>query len=93
VKYVNDRKAAGEKAYEERAYEAIWQQWLTEPGQLRARMSFALSEIFVISNVAPDLDTYALASYMDMLNRNAFGNYRQLLEEVTLHPPWATTST
>ena len=86
VQYVNDRKAAGEKAYEGRAYEAIWQQWLTEPGQLRARMSFALSEIFVISNVAPDLDTYALASYMDMLNRNAFGNYRQLLEEVTLHP-------
>ena len=49
-------------------------------------MSFALSEIFVISNIAPDLDTYAMASYMDMLNRNAFGNYRQLLEDVTLHP-------
>ncbi len=86
VQYVNDRKAAGEKAHEERAYEAIWQQWLFEPGQLRARMAFALSEIFVISNIAPDLDTYAMASYMDMLNRNAFGNYRQLLEEVTLHP-------
>jgi uncharacterized protein (DUF1800 family) len=83
---VNLRKAAGEKAHEERAYEAIWQQWLFEPGQLRARMSFALSELFVISNIAPDLDTYAMASYMDMLNRNAFGNYRQLLEEVTLHP-------
>jgi endo-chitodextinase len=53
---------------------------------LRARMSFALSEIFVISNVAPDLDTYAMASYMDMLNKDAFGNYRQLLEDVTLHP-------
>ena len=86
VQYVNDRKAAGEKAHEERAYEAIWQQWLNEPGQLRARMSFALSEIFVISNIAPDLDTYAMASYMDMLNRNAFGNYRQLLEDVALHP-------
>src|SRR6185436_13634241 len=86
VQFVNDRKAAGERADEERAYEAIWQQWLFEPGQLRARMSFALSEIFVISNIAPDLDTYAMASYMDMLNRNAFGNYRQLLEEVTLHP-------
>jgi uncharacterized protein (DUF1800 family) len=86
VQYVNDRKAAGEKAHEERAYEAIWQQWLFEPAQLRARMSFALSEIFVISNIAPDLDTYAMASYMDMLNRNAFGNYRQLLEDVTLHP-------
>lgn len=86
VQYVNDRKAAGESVREERAYEAIWQQWLTEPGQLRARMSFALSEIFVISNIAPDLDTYAMASYMDMLNRNAFGNYRKLLEDVTLHP-------
>ncbi len=86
VQYVNDRVAAGEKPYEERAYEAIWQQWLFEPGQLRARMSFALSEIFVISNIAPDLETYAMASYMDMLNRNAFGNYRQLLEDVTLHP-------
>ncbi len=86
VQYVNDRKTAGEKAEEERAYEAIWQQWLTEPAQLRARMSFALSEIFVISNIAPDLDTYAMASYMDMLNRNAFGNYRQLLEDVALHP-------
>jgi endo-chitodextinase len=86
VQYVNDRKAAGERVAEERAYEAIWQQWLFEPGQLRARMAFALSEIFVISNVAPDLDTYAMASYMDVLNRDAFGNFRQLLEDVTLHP-------
>jgi uncharacterized protein (DUF1800 family) len=86
VQYVNDRKAAGEKPDEERAYEAIWQQWLFESGQLRARMAFALSEIVVISNIAPDLDTYAMASYMDMLNRNAFGNYRQLLEDVALHP-------
>jgi uncharacterized protein (DUF1800 family) len=86
VQYVQGRVAAGEKADEERAYEAIWQQWLTESGQLRARMAFALSEIVVISNIAPDLNTWAMASYMDLLNRNAFGNYRQLLEEVTLHP-------
>jgi len=86
VQYVNDRAGRGDKPAEERAYEAIWQQWLFEPGQLRARMAFALSEIFVISNIAPDLDVYAMTSYMDMLNRNAFGNYRQLLEDVTLHP-------
>ena len=85
VQYVNDRAGRGDPAREERAYEAIWQQWLNEPGQLRARMSFALSEIFVISNIAPDLNVYAMTSYMDMLNRNAFGNYRQLLEDVTLH--------
>jgi uncharacterized protein (DUF1800 family) len=74
------------KPIDEMAYEAIWQQWLYSPAQLRARMSFALSQIFVVSNVAPDLQPTAMASYMDMLNRNAFGNYRQLLEEVTLHP-------
>jgi uncharacterized protein (DUF1800 family) len=79
------RKSSG-KPDEVMAYEAFWQQWLYSPAQLRARVAFALSEIFVISNVAPDLDPRAMASYMDMLNRNAFGNYRKLLEDVTLHP-------
>jgi uncharacterized protein (DUF1800 family) len=74
------------KPVDEMAYEAVWQQWLYSPAQLRARMSFALSQIFVVSNIAPDLEPTAMASYMDMLNRNAFGNYRQLLEDVTLHP-------
>jgi uncharacterized protein (DUF1800 family) len=71
---------------EEMSYEAIWQQWLYGPDQLRARMAFALSQIMVISNVAPDIRPYAMSSYIDMLNKNAFGNYRQLLEDVTLHP-------
>ncbi len=71
---------------EEMSYEAIWQQWLYGADQLRARTAFALSQIMVISNVAPDIRPYAMSSYMDMLNKNAFGNYRQLLEDVTLHP-------
>ena len=71
---------------EENSYEAIWQQWLYGKDQLRARVAFALSQILVISNIAPDLNPLAMSSYMDMLNRNAFGNYRTLLEEVTLHP-------
>ena len=56
--------------------------------QLRQRVAFALSEIFVVSDANGGLSNqpYALASYNDMLARNAFGNYRQLLEEVTLHP-------
>jgi len=74
------------RATDEMSYEAVWQQWLFEDGQLRARVAFALSEIVVISNIAPDLRPYAMSSYMDMLNRNAFGNYRQLLKDVTLHP-------
>ncbi len=71
---------------EEMSYEAVWRQWLEGQDQLRGRMSWALLQIFVISNVAPDIRPLAMSSYMDMLNRNAFGNYRQLLEEVTLHP-------
>jgi uncharacterized protein (DUF1800 family) len=74
------------RANEEMSYEAIWQQWLGGTDQLRARVAFALSEIMVISNTAPDIRPYAMSSYMDMLNRNAFGNYRELLKSVTLHP-------
>ncbi len=80
------RSTEDNRPTDEMAYEAIWQQWLYSPGQLRARVAFALSQILVISNIAPDLNAWAMASYMDMLNRNAFGNYRKLLEDVTLHP-------
>ncbi|MEP7155658.1 MAG: DUF1800 family protein [Betaproteobacteria bacterium] len=71
---------------EEGSYEAIWQQWLLGPDELRARMTFALSEIMVISNIAPDLEPDAMSSYMDMLNTRAFGTYRDLLGAVALHP-------
>jgi uncharacterized protein (DUF1800 family) len=74
------------KPIDEMSYEAIWQQWLFGEDQLRARVAFALSQVFVVSNVAPDLTPEAMSSYMDMLNGQAFGTYRQLLEAVTLHP-------
>ena len=55
--------------------------------QLRQRVAFALSEIMVVSQLGVLGDQpYALASYYDVLARNAFGNYRDLIEEVTLHP-------
>lgn len=59
------------------------------PGDaLRQRVAFALSEIFVVSNKNGTLayQPWALASWYDMLATNAFGNYRDLLEDVTLHP-------
>ncbi|MBH9575543.1 DUF1800 domain-containing protein [Inhella proteolytica] len=71
---------------EEMSYEAVWQQWLQGEDPLRARMSWALLQIFVISNIAPDIRPAAMSSYMDLLNRHAFGNWRELLEAVTLHP-------
>ena len=56
--------------------------------QLRQRVAYALSQIMVISdldsNVANGGD--GSSSYYDMLARNALGNYRTLLMEVTRHP-------
>ncbi len=55
--------------------------------QLRQRVAFALSEILVVSQLGALGDApFALADYYDVLARNAFGNYRDLMEEVTLHP-------
>ncbi|MBK9608572.1 MAG: DUF1800 domain-containing protein [Betaproteobacteria bacterium] len=86
IDYLNAIRNGGDRVDEKHAYEAVWQQFLFNENQLRARVAFALSEIMVVSNIAPDQDTWALASWMDMLYRNAFGNYRTLLEDVTLHP-------
>jgi uncharacterized protein (DUF1800 family) len=60
----------------------------THSDQLRQRVAFALSEVMVVSerNATLALQPWALADYHDTLARNAFGNYRQLLEDVTLHP-------
>ncbi|HPF72874.1 MAG: DUF1800 family protein [Rhodanobacteraceae bacterium] len=60
----------------------------THDDQLRQRVAFALSEIMVVSdrNAALLFQPYALGSYYDMLAHDAFGNFRDLLEDVTLHP-------
>jgi Protein of unknown function (DUF1800)/PA14 domain len=68
-------------------FNSWWQNSITAPDQLRQRVAFALSEIFVVSENGV-LQNHAdeLSSYYDMLVDNAFGNYRALLENVTLHP-------
>lgn len=55
--------------------------------QLRQRVAFALSEIFVISKEGA-LITFpdSLTHYYDVLVNGAFGNFRDLLSNVTLHP-------
>lgn len=68
-------------------FNSWWQQSITAPDQLRQRVAFALSEIMVISeNGVLQNNASALASYYDILLDNAFGNYRSLLEAVTLTP-------
>ena len=60
---------------------------LRGPDQLRQRVAWALSQIMVVSQASTLTNLpHALADYYDMLARDAFGNYRKLLEDVTLHP-------
>ena len=69
-------------------YAAWWEISLTAPDQLRQRVAFALSEILVVSENDGQLQNrpMQLAAYYDLLLRNAFGNYRDLMQEVTLSP-------
>jgi uncharacterized protein (DUF1800 family) len=67
---------------------AWWKISVTAPDQLRQRVAFALSEIFVTSDVASQLAQQpdGLADYYDMLANDAFGNFRTMLNDVTLSP-------
>ena len=74
------------------ARQDIWFKHATRaPDQLRQRVAFALSEIMVVSQHSELLFMpFATADYYDMLSRGAFGDFRQLLEDVTLHPAMGT---
>lgn len=71
--------------------ESFWLGAATGEDQLRRRVAFALSELMVISEVGSALETQtrAFASYLDMLEAHAFGNFRDLLREVARHPAMA----
>ena len=57
------------------------------PDQLRQRVTYSLSQLFVVSRVT-DLGhrEKVFTDYWDTLGKNAFGNFRDLLGSVTLHP-------
>ena len=63
----------------------FFQNALTGSDQLRQRVAFALSQIFVVSGTEI-YEAYGMAAYQNMLLRNAFGNFRDLLQDVTLSP-------
>jgi uncharacterized protein (DUF1800 family) len=71
-----------------RVMDTFWKQAITGEDQLRQRVVFALSQIFVVSQVNADIRARprGLSSYLDMLGTHAFGNFRTLLEAVSLHP-------
>jgi uncharacterized protein (DUF1800 family) len=68
--------------------ERFWATSATAPDQLRKRVAFALHQKLVVSLADSNQSGHAraYANYLDILNRHAFGNYRTLLEEISLSP-------
>jgi uncharacterized protein (DUF1800 family) len=60
---------------------------LTGTDQLRQRVAFALSQIFVVSAQEATLNKGSwMTPYLQILDRDAFGNFRDLLNDITLNP-------
>ena len=66
----------------------IWSQLMTGGNTVRKRFALALSEFFVVSLNGINLAwrSPAIGAYWDILNEHAFGNFRQLIEDITLNP-------
>ena len=64
-----------------------WRWLISSPDTLRQRVTFALSEIIVIGVDGLDntggWKTFGGAAWLDMLDANAFGNLRTLLQQVS----------
>ena len=86
--YINAVSAAGLSLDDSYVMNTFWKEAATGQDQLRRRVAFALSQIFVISLQDATVSEFrrGVASYLDMLGRDSFGSYRTLLEDVTLHP-------
>ena len=65
----------------------IWNQLMTSPDAMRKRIALALSEIFVVSLSGLNVNwrSHVIAAWWDLLVANAFGNFRTLLDGVTLN--------
>ncbi len=80
---------AEEFRYSQRGMDnTLWRAFIGGTDALRQRVVLALSEICVVSVLGVDSAwrQFALANYLDILQTHAFGNYRQLLEALTLSP-------
>ena len=67
----------------------LWRKLIGSPDPLRQRTTLALSEIVVVSasNLAGlSFKAFAAGAFLDILEANAFGNYRTLLEQVSTSP-------
>jgi len=65
----------------------MWNQLMTGGNTVRKRAALALSEIFVVSATTVNgwWPSSSMGAYWDILMARAFGNYRDLLEEISLN--------
>ena len=64
-----------------------WNRAITAPDQVQQRVAYALSQIFVVSDIDMLRDhPPAITSYNDVLLRGVTGNFKDLLMDVALHP-------
>jgi uncharacterized protein (DUF1800 family) len=68
---------------------AFFQNTVNGPDQLRQRVAFILSQIWVVSQVSVH-PAYAFAPYWRIFRDHAFGNYRDIIKAVTLSPAMGT---
>ncbi|WP_343591191.1 DUF1800 domain-containing protein [Paracidovorax wautersii] len=83
--------AAPDTRYDNVSYPSdfmLWNQLFTERDAVRKRVALALSEILVVSTSGLEQPwrIFLASGYWDLLNQHAFGNFRALLEAVTLSP-------
>ena len=68
----------------------LWRRLMSNPDLVRQRVALALSEFFVCSAdkliTGMGYNQFAVGYYWDILESHAFGNFRDLLEAVTLSP-------
>lgn len=67
---------------------SVWRKLISSPDALRQRVVLALSEIFVVSHAGLPVpfSGFVCAGYLDLLEKHCFGNFRTLLEAITLSP-------
>jgi uncharacterized protein (DUF1800 family) len=65
---------------------AFFQNAVSGEDQLRQRVAFVLSQIWVVSATSGVSNAYAYPPYWRIFRDNAFGNYRDVINSVTLNP-------
>lgn len=71
---------------------SLWRKLFSSPDTLRQKTVLAWSELFVVSALGLPIGwrNFAIANYLDTLETLAFGNFRDILEAVTLSSAMGT---